>query len=124
MPQPRKKTNRIAKVNSLIQKLVGEIIRPYLEGQNGLVTVSKVEASRDLRWAKVWISIVGGDDDRILEVLQHNLYVIQGELNRHMKMKIVPRLQLFLDTGPRYAAHINELIRDIHREEDHEPDEK
>jgi ribosome-binding factor A len=114
----RKNTNRIEKVNSLIQQVVGEVIYPYLENGNGLVTVSRVEASRDLKWAKVWISIVGGNDDKILEILEHNLYDIQGEVNRQLAMKIVPRLQFFLDTSPRYAQHIDELIEQIHKEDE------
>ena len=118
MHSERKNSNRIEKVNSLLQQIVGESIHQYLEGQPGLVTVSKVEASRNLKWAKVWISIVGGNDEKILKLLEHNLYNIQGELNRTLDMKVVPRLQLFLDTSPRYAQHINELIEQIHQEED------
>ncbi len=113
-----KNTNRIDKMNSLLQQLVGEAIRPYLEGQNGLVTVSKVETSGDTKWAKVWISIVGGDDDTILAALKKNVYHIQGEVNRHMALKMVPRIQFNLDTSPRYAQHIDELIRKIHEEDE------
>ncbi len=113
-----KPTNRIEKLNSLIQQLVGEIIHPYLSNQNGLVTVSKVEVSRDTKWAKIWLSIVGGDDDEIFEELNKNLYDIQGELNRSVDLKLVPRLQFFLDTSPRYAQHIDELIKKIHDEDE------
>lgn len=119
---PRKNTNRIARVNSLIQQIVGEQLHQYLDEGPGLVTVSKVEASRDLKWAKVWISIVGGDDNKIFKILEHHLYDIQGDLNRSVSMKIVPRLQFFLDTSPRYVQHIDELIREIHQEDT--PDKK
>lgn len=115
---PKKPTNRIEKLNSLIQQLVGEIIHPYLHGMNGLTTVSKVEISGDARWAKVWISIVGGDDDEIFTTLKDNIYDIQGELNRRLTMKLVPRLQFFLDTSPRYVQHIDELIKKIHEEDE------
>ena len=49
-----KNPNRIEKLNSLIQRLVGESLIDFLEGQVGLVTVSRVETSGDSRWAKVW----------------------------------------------------------------------
>jgi ribosome-binding factor A len=119
MAQP-KNTNRIEKLNSLIQRLVGGSLSEFLENQNGLVTVSRVETSGDSRWAKVWISIVGGDDDKILATINKNIYDIQGELNRNMGMKMTPRLQFFLDTSPRYVQHIDELIKKIHDEEDEE----
>lgn len=114
---PRKDTHRIEKVNSLLQEQVGRILLPYVESLPGIVTVTKAEASRDMRWAKIWISIVDGDDDNTMAVLKKNLYDIQGELNRTMNVKMVPRLQFFLDTSPRYAAHISELIEKIHKNE-------
>jgi ribosome-binding factor A len=113
-----KNTNRINKVNSLIQQVVGEAILPILQGHDGLTTISKVETSRDLRWSKVWVSIIGGDDQTIMKTLHDNIYDIQGELNRKLHMKIVPRLQFFLDTSPRYAQHIDELIQEVHKEDE------
>ncbi len=118
MATERKNPNRIEQVNSLIQKEVGRILLSTLDSGNGLVTVSKVEASRDLRWAKVWVSIIGGDDDAILKQIRDNLYDIQGDLNRTLSMKMVPRLQFFLDTSPRYAEHINEILNDLDKDED------
>jgi ribosome-binding factor A len=117
MAQP-KNTNRIEKMNSLIQRLVGSSLPDFLEGQTGLVTVARVETSGDSKWAKVWISIVGGDDDKIFAALNKNIYDIQGDLNRQMGMKMTPRLQFFLDTSPRYVQHIDQLINQIHEEDD------
>lgn len=113
-------TNRIKKLNSLILQIVGEAIKDIVETNGGLITVSRVETSGDARWAKVWVSIVGGDDDVILKSINKNLYDIQGEVNRHLAMKMTPRLQFFLDTSPRYVQHIDELIKKIHDEEGEE----
>ncbi len=118
MPQPKPK-NRIEKLNSLIQQQVGRTLKDTIE-TNGLITVSRVETSGDARWAKVWVSIVGGDDDQILSDINKNLYDIQGELNRQLAMKMTPRLQFFLDTAPRYVQHIDELIKKIHEEDEKE----
>lgn len=112
-----KNPNRIPKLNSLLQQLVGEAILPYLKGVNGLTTVSQVQVSGDSKWAKVWVSIIGGDDDEILKILRDNIYDIQGEINKHLAMKVTPRLQFFLDTSPRYAQHINDLINKVHEED-------
>ncbi len=113
---PRKNTNRVERINSLIQQLVGEIILPYLKTQKGITTISKVETSRDLHWAKIWITIVNDDDQKILATLKHNLYDIQGELNRLMQVKIVPKISFHLDTSARHAQHINELFNQIKNE--------
>ncbi len=112
----KKDTNRIAKVNSLIEHALGPVLREFLENHKGLVTISKVETSRDMKWTKVWISIFGGDDQKILDYLTRNIYELQGELNKNFATKVIPRLQFFLDTSPRYAEHIDEVLREIHKE--------
>ena len=140
-----KDTNRIAKVNSLIEKELGPILHEFLDWQKGLITISKVETSRDMKYAKIWISIfypsprpshppladgtpspvnASGrgerslkslDDAKILDFLSKNIYDVQGELNKNFHTKIIPRISFHLDTSPRYVEHIDELIREVHK---------
>jgi ribosome-binding factor A len=112
-----KNPNRIPRVNSYIQQNLSEILREFLSEESGIVTISKVETSRDMKWAKIWISILGGSDEKILSHLNKNIYYIQGKLNETFKTKIIPRIQFFLDTSPRYVQHIEEVIKKIHEEE-------
>lgn len=106
---------RAERLASLIQELLGPILSDALESlPSGLVNVSRVEISGDLKWAKVWLSVIGTDDDTVLKLLKKNIYNIQGELNRQVKMKIVPRIQFFIDTSARFAAHINDVINHLH----------
>src|ERR1051326_273805 len=111
-------------------------------GEKALVTITRVETSKDMKWAKVWIDILAADpkitdpskplpvknlaaqkkkpislDDKILNHINSNIYEIQGELNRRFTTKIVPRLQFVLDLTPRHVQHIDELIKKIHEEE-------
>lgn len=107
------KKTRVAKMNSLLKELIGQIIINYLEPDFGLITVSRVECSSDLRWAKVWLSVFGGDEDKVLTHLKRNLYEIQGEINRKVNKKIVPRLQLFFDQSPQYVQHMEEVMKKV-----------
>lgn len=91
---------------------------PYLKTQQGLTTIHKVETSKDLRWAKVWITILSGNEEKTLGVLRNNLYEIQGELNRLMEVKIVPRLSFKVDTTAQHAQHISEIFQKIEQERD------
>jgi ribosome-binding factor A len=131
----KKDTNRIAKVNSLIQHELGPILHEFLYEEKGLVTITKVETSKDMKWAKVWISIFNPtvketiyqtdkrkkpmlpQDARILKFLSDNIYDIQGEMNKHFFTKVIPKISFHLDTTPRYAQHIEEVIRKVHEEE-------
>ena len=116
MKEQKKNPNRISKVNSFIQVSLGPILLEFLQGQKGLVTISKVETSRDMKWAKIWISIFDGDDEKILKFINQNIYHLQGELNKHFSTKIIPRISFYLDTSPRYVQHIEELVNKIHSE--------
>lgn len=118
MKPVKKDTNRIAKVNSLIQKELGPVLHEYLDWQKGLVTITKVETSKDMKYAKIWISIFNGDDKKIMDFLAKNIYDLQGEMNRHFHTKIIPRVSFYLDTSPRYVQHIDELLKEIHQEEE------
>lgn len=142
--QPPKKTNRIEKVSSLIEHALGPILHEELGSEFGIITISKVETSRDMKWAKIWISMLSANpkqpreelnppvqldasgrkkkgvftpDDKVMKAITDNIYNIQGELNKHFHTKVIPRLQFFLDTSPRYVQHIDELIREVHEED-------
>ena len=124
MKPVKKDTNRIAKVNSLIEHELGPVLHEFLDSQKGLVTISKVDTSRDMKWAKVWISIFNGDDKKILEFLTKNIYDIQGEMNKHFATKIIPRISFQLDTSPRYAQHIEELVKQINKNDKNDENDK
>jgi ribosome-binding factor A len=138
MKPVKKETNRIAKVNSLIQHELGPVLLEFLEEFDALVTITKVETSRDMKWAKIWISIVPTGkqsvpqitqptgkkekefsvlDKKIMDFLAKNIYDVQGEVNKHFHTKIIPRISFHLDVSPRYVQHIDELIQEIHKEE-------
>ena len=137
MKEVKKDTNRIAKVNSLIQKELGPILHEFLDWQKGLVTITKVDTSKDMKWAKIWISIFHPDpsrpdpanksrkikigsevlDKKIMDFLGKNIYDVQGEVNKHFHTKIIPRISFKLDTSPRYVQHIDELLKEMHEEE-------
>ena len=115
MIQP--KTHRPERMNSFIQIELNTIIKEYIEDLPGILTISRVETSKDLKYAKVWVSIVGGEDQKFLDALRNNIYHIQGELNHALSTKVLPRLSFVLDTSPRYAEHIDELLKKIHEED-------
>lgn len=118
MPTDQKEPRlRVTRLQSLIQELLGKILPEYLSETNALVTVSQVEVSGDLRHAKVWLSVLGKDDAAVFKTLEKNMYQIQGDLNRELPMKMIPRLQFNLDTSPRYAEHISELISSLHTDD-------
>ncbi len=110
-------SRRTEKVSSLVQQEVGEFLaRMELPA---LTTISKVEVTPDLKWGKIWITVMGDKkkQEEVLETLKEKMFDLQGELNRAMSMKIVPRIKFVIDHGEEYAAKINELLRKAHEDE-------
>ena len=106
-------SRRTEKVASLMQHEVGDfIIRQELPA---LTTISKVEVTPDLKWCKVWITIMGDESTHkeVIKILLENRRDLDDELRDKLTMKFVPRIKFVIDHGQEYAAHINDLLRKI-----------
>ena|SRR6185436_10896269 len=104
-------SRRTEKVSSLIQQEIGNYLL-HLE-LPALTTISKVEVTPDLKWCKTWLTIMGDEKAQkaVMNTLHEKMFDLQGELNRTLEMKIVPRVKFVIDHGEEYAAKINELLR-------------
>ena len=106
---------RLKKVESLLQREIGLII---LNGKvkdprvDSFLTVSSVKVSKDIAYAKVFISSFKNESSlaRAVEALNHAAGFIQSLLNRHLKMRYTPRLKFFADTSIKEGF---EMIRKI-----------
>ncbi len=92
------KVPRGEKLNMLMRDELGKIIDRTLEFPEGtLVTLTRVNTSSDLRYATVFISILNGDNARVLEMLDKNVYHIQQQLNSKLRMRPVPKIRFAID---------------------------
>ena len=109
-------SRRTEKVASLLQQEIGEyLLRLELPA---LTTISKVEVTPDLKWCKTWITIMGNPEKQkaVMNILQSQMFDLQGSLIRTLEMKIVPRVKFVVDHGEEYAAKINDLLKKAHEE--------
>lgn len=106
-------TQRILKVNKLIKQELGKIILTDVDfPKNAIITITKVKASADLRYADVFISVL--PDNMNIEIekeLKKNIYFIQGKLNKKLFMKPLPRIKFVIDRSGEYVDRIDELIK-------------
>ncbi len=109
-------SQRIAKVESLVQQVVAGSLPEFLEAEAPRVTVTGVDVSPDIRNATVWVGILA-DDDAARDGLYARVEGLRGEMQRRLAAKIttkfVPRLVFKLDTGGRYAEHITRLLGNL-----------
>lgn len=104
--------HRLPQVSELIRQELGSLILTEIEfPKNCLVTIMKVEASKDLRYAKVWLSVMPvAYTKKVLTKLTANAGRLQYRLNKKLSMKPLPRLNFAIDETEAKAAQIEELL--------------
>ena len=88
----------------------------------GLVTVTGVDVTRDLRHAKVHVSILGSEQDKkqTMEGLASVAGHLRAKLGRTLRLRVTPELDFKYDASIAHAAHIDALLEQI-RADDAKP---
>lgn len=111
---------RTERVASLIKEEVGTMIsRDYREPGLGLITVTEVHVTPDLRIAKIYVSILGNLQvkDAAMQMLEKNKGEIRSLLGSHLRLKFTPALQFYIDETLDRVDKLNELFKQIHKDE-------
>ena len=116
---------RVEKVQEFIKKEASEIIlRELKDPRIGFVTVTGVECTGDLREAKIYVSIMGSEQQikDSWQGLQSALGFIRREIGKRIRLRFTPEISFELDKSLDYSAHIQELLIKIHKEEESRTD--
>lgn len=106
--------DRIKRVNQLIKEKIADILVKELSFDDVLITVQNVDTSKDLKYAKVGISIMPFEkSEEILKILQKQTPNIQKELNKAIQIKFVPKIKFEIDIGEEKADRIEKILREI-----------
>lgn len=110
-------TLRTDRVASLIREEIGTLLsRRYQASEFGLVTVTDVQVTPDLRIARVYVSIMGTDERKkaTLKQLELDKKSIRSFLGSHIRIKFTPEIQFHLDETMDRVDKINRIIAQIH----------
>ena len=103
------------RVNESILEIVGDAIATELKDPRiGFVTVTEVDTSPDLRSARVYVSVLGDEDERerSLAGLQSSHGVLQGKIAGAMRLKRTPTLTFVYDESAERGARISRLLEE------------
>ena len=107
--------------NEELRKTVSEIIRDMKDPRiSEMTTITNVEMTRDLKYAKLRVSVYDEDDSvrkKTVEALNHAAGFIAHEAGARMQIRRVPQMTFLLDSSIEYSVHISQLIDQLHREE-------
>lgn len=110
--------NRIARINSLIKKELSQIfLREFDVPKDVLVTLTRVETSPDLKFAKVFISVWPQKlKEKFLSNLGKNVFFFQKKLNKKLTMRNVPKIIFIEEKKLSEAGRIEEILEKLKKE--------
>lgn len=113
---------RTSRLNSLLKEVISDIIRKDVRNPhvNELVTVTRVDISKDLHHAKVYISVIGSavQKEETLEALQSAAGFIAVQSSKEVVMRYFPALSFKIDDSVEKHMRIEELLGKIAAEKD------
>jgi ribosome-binding factor A len=110
-----------------VEREIREVIATYLVGGfkgelPGIVSVTRVIASKDLRTAKIMVTVMGFeannkvDTRAAIDALQERVHEVQHEVNRRLQMRHCPKLTFMYDEGFEKALKVEHILRNLAEE--------
>ena len=108
---------RSDRVAEEIKKIVAELLRSELKdpGLPLMTTVTSVDVSRDLAYATVYVSTLGGSSEKeqVLSVLEHSKGFIRSEVSHQLRLRQVPEFRFKYDNSSEIGSSMSKLIDDV-----------
>lgn len=108
-----KEFSRTKRVSAQIQRELAQLIQFEVKDPRvGLVTVSGVDVSKDLAYAKVYVTALNVDHsiEEVLEALNRAAGFLRHELGKRIKLRVTPELTFLYDATVEKGADMNALI--------------
>lgn len=113
-------SNRMGRVDGEIKKQVSEIINYELKNPKvqGIISVTRVKVTPDLRYAKIYISTLDEKSvKKVLEGLEESKGYIRSEIAKRVNLRITPDLNFVYDDSEANGERIDEILRELHKNE-------
>ena len=106
-------SNRIGRINEEIQRELSSLIRSVKDPRvTGMISVTAVETTPDLKYAKVFISVLDkSDSTQVLKGLKSASGYLRRELGRSLNLRNTPELSFVRDDSIDKGAHILDMLR-------------
>ncbi len=108
-------SNRIGRINDEIQRELAAQFRNLKDprvSQGGMVSITRVDTTADLRYAKVYVSVLDKEQEKdVLKGLKSASGFLRREIGHALQLRYTPELQFLGDDSILHGAHILELLR-------------
>jgi len=108
-------SRRTERVNDLLREEISDLLRSDLRDPRigGIVSVTHVDVSPDLRRAFAYVSVLGTDAERdgTMRALEHARPFLRRELSRRLRLRVTPDVEFLSDTSMERAQELTDLMR-------------
>ena len=115
---PINKSQRQLRVGELLRKELSEVLVKndfhHSDLSNFSITVSQVIVTSDMKWAKAFVSPLGGENfDEAMDYLNKNVFSIQKIIASKVRLKRMPKLVFIEDKSFDFASNISQKIKGL-----------
>lgn len=110
------KNVKTARVDAEIQRELAVLLNysvkdPRLDG--AMISVTRVKTTQDLKYAKAYVSVLGGDKKAVLQTLTATAGFLRSSLAAKLRIRTVPELRFELDDSFEYGQKIDRILKDL-----------
>ncbi len=111
--------NRMVRINELIKRSLGDLIRREVGFESGLITITAVDVAPDLHNARVYFSVIGNGPNaghQAMKALNSHRSNLQRLMSREVVLKYTPVLQFILDSTAERGVRVVQILDDLKSE--------
>ena len=111
---------RITRVNSLLKEVISDTIRKDVKNPHlpELITITSVDVTKDLKLAKVYVSIIGEKKEEAIKVLNQAAGFIAVSASKQVDLRYFPELTFYIDDSVDKQMKIEEVLTKINKEKE------
>ena len=112
-------SKKIEQLEKSLKKVINNIIyRKINDPRINFTTITRIQASSDLKHAKIYVSIYGDEDHNknCLEGLKSATKFIRGEIGRQLKIRFIPEIEFKIDENMEYQYKLLKMVSEVHPE--------
>lgn len=112
-------THRVNRVRGMLTREFSDIIMRLADPRIRLVTVVDTELSKDLRYAKMFVSLIGSPEEQqeAMAALENALGYIRREVAKRVQLRIVPEIRVVYDHTIERATRLTALIDSLNKDD-------
>lgn len=118
------KNKRINRISEEVRKVISQLLYNGIKDPriSSMTTVTRVEVTRDLSFANIYISVLGDDKEKQDTILglESAKGFVRKEIGRELDLRHVPEPRFHLDESIEQAIHMSELIKKVNKDNSNE----